>query len=149
RPVTPGVAGSSPVRSATYLEKALTAMLGFFRICGIIFESVTNESRKRFACCPQPQPSATYFRPQQQCWGLFVSEGLFWSTTNALVRVRVQLSASSAASPFTPDLSRNTGVLILIALWLTNTDQINQSNLKLIESLGIESSDCLLCMQGP
>ncbi|WP_218832565.1 hypothetical protein, partial [Vibrio coralliilyticus] len=42
--VTPGVAGSSPVRSATYLEKALTAMLGLFRICSIIFGLEANES---------------------------------------------------------------------------------------------------------
>ncbi|MCG9611200.1 hypothetical protein L1D41_16240, partial [Vibrio harveyi] len=32
RPVTPGVAGSSPVRSATYSDKALAEMLGLFRL---------------------------------------------------------------------------------------------------------------------
>ncbi|WP_227741909.1 hypothetical protein, partial [Vibrio rotiferianus] len=31
-PVTPGVAGSSPVRSATYSDKALAEMLGLFRL---------------------------------------------------------------------------------------------------------------------
>ncbi|WP_228286555.1 hypothetical protein, partial [Vibrio campbellii] len=32
RPVTPGVAGSSPVRSATYSDKALAEMLGLCRL---------------------------------------------------------------------------------------------------------------------
>ena len=47
--------------------------------------------------CPQPRPSATYSRPQQKCWGLFVFTILFWSATN---------ESRSCASPIERKLSR-------------------------------------------